>query len=205
MRFGLSLAVLGALLASAMPVHAQQQQQQQPSYVYGGSTPSAPLYNSTGNYTTQTNGGSFYNSGANLQMLPMQQMVAGKNAPSYSYRGGQGQVQPYNYNSAGMLDPSMMGSLSPEQARMARDQRNANAAAYQQQYLEQLRQRDMNNPYAVQQQDPNMMNGASQYQGAQFSQLYANSDQPKPQVKRKVLYNQLNNPLVEPPKLFNTD
>lgn len=210
MRFGLSVAVLSLVLVSGLPAQAQQQQQQQSSYVYGGgSTNSGPVYNSTvGSAARQTTGNvSIYNSGNALQMLPMQQMAAGQNAPSYTYGHQKQNAQPYtNYNSGPMaLNPNAIGSLSADQARMIREQRNMQANAYQEQYMEQLRQRDLNNPYLnqPQQQQLQAMNGASQYQGAQFSQLYANSGQPKPVVKPKVLYNELNNPLVEPPRLFN--
>lgn len=201
MRFGLPLAVLGFVLASGMsPCFAQTQQQQQQSYVYGGANNNGmPLYNSAQNYRSDTTAGSIYNTGQNLQLLPMQQMVAGKDAPSYAYGGSQ-KNQPYGFNNNGMLDPTAMGGLSPEQARMIRDQRDARAAAYQQQYLESLQRNPQVGPYT-----PGQEMAGSQYQGSQFSQLYAQNGQPKPPVKRKVLYNQLNNPLVDPPRLFNPD
>lgn len=206
MRFCLSVAVFVSVLASGFPVQAQQQQQQRSSYVYSGNYGSgAPVYNGAQGAASGA-GTSLYNSGTNLQLLPMQRMIAGQNAPSYTYRGQNQGTQPYtNYNAGPLsLDPSAIGSLTPEQAQLIREQRNAQANAYQQQYLEQLRQRDLNNPYLLQQQEQ-MMNGSSQYQGSQFSQLYANAGQKKPQVKRKVIYNELNNPLVEPPRLFNPD
>lgn len=210
MRFGLSVAVLSLVLVSGLPAHAQQQQQQQQSYVYGGgNTNSAPVYNSTfgAGGGAATGSPSIYNSGSSLQMLPMQQMTAGQNAPSYTYRNQGQNAQPYtNYNTGPMaLNPNAIGSLTADQARMIREQRNLQANAYQEQYMEQLRQRDLNNPYLNPnaQQQQQAMNGASQYQGAQFSQLYANSGQPRPVAKPKVLYNELNDPLVEPPRLFN--
>lgn len=211
MRFGMSAAVLAFVLAYGPPAHAQQQQQQS-SYVYGGgNTNSVPLYNGVAGSAVRQNAGtaSIYNSGTSLQMLPMQQMTSGQPASSYTYNHQRQNAQPYtNYNTGPMvLNPNAMGSLSADQARMIREQRNAQANAYQEQYLEQLRQRDMNNPYLntpqQQQQMQQLANGASPYQGVQFSQLYADSGQRKPVAKPKVLYNELNNPLVEPPRLFN--
>ena len=199
MRYTLSLAVLGFVLGAGVPAFAQQQQQQ-PSYVYQGQQQdTAPIYNNLGAYRDNMANSQYYNSGANLRMLPMQQMIAGQNAPSYAFGNRQQQQQNGIYNNGGgFLDGSVMGGISPEQANAIRAQRNANAAAYQQQYLENARQRQQME-YAQQQ---NM--AGSQYQGAQFNQLYAENAEPKP-VKKKVIYNQLNNPLVEPPRLFNPD
>lgn len=200
MRFGLALMVLGLVAGiSALPAFAQQQQQQQQLYQYNGGYTNPTLYNSPGNYTQQSDGGSIYNSGANLQMLPMQQMTAGKNAPSYTY-GGQKNASMYNYGSMSGLDPNAAGALSPDQARAIRAQRDAQAQTYQQQYMQTLQQQQ--NPYAQQAQQ--MMSAGSQYQGSSFGALYADSDQQKP-TKKKVIYKQLNNPLVEPPRLFNID
>jgi len=208
MRFGLSVAVVALMLASGLPAHAQQNQQQT-SYVYGGTANTAPVYNSNvGSVSSGTGTTSIYNSGSALQMLPMQRMIAGQNAPSYTYGNQRQGTQPYTNYSMGTLDPNAIGSLTADQARMIREQRNAQANAYQQQYMEQLRQRDLNNPYLNPtspelQQMQQQLAGASQYQGGQFAPLYANSGQQKPTVKRKVIYNELNNPLVDPPRLFN--
>ncbi len=207
MRLVLFMTVFGVSLGGlCLPVMAQVQQQQQQGYVYNGgyNNGGMPLYNAAPSYQSQTTGNSFYNSGANLQMLPMQQMTAGKNAPSYSF-GGNRSNQPYAFNPYnGGLDPTAGGALTPDQARAIRAQRNAQAAAYQQEYLDSLRQRDMNNPYAQQQLLDQPVAG-SMYQGGQFSQLYNENNQPTIPVKRKVLYKQLKNPLVEPPRLFNPD
>lgn len=200
MRTILSLAILG-ILAGAVPAFAQQQQQQS-SYTYGSQRNNNPVYNSFSDYQDNPNrdglySQNVYNSGANRQILPLDQMVAGRNAPSYAYGGNQQRTQANLYGNGGGFG-NMSGALSPDQARQLRSQRDANAQAYQQQYMDSLRQQQQNNPY------PNPQMAGSQYQGSQFEQLYAENDEPKP-VKRKVLYKQLKNPLKEPPRLFNTD
>lgn len=197
MRLGLSLAVLGILLGGAATPALAQNQQQQQGYAYSGNYDyNVPVYNGNSNYSAQTGGNPYFNSGSNLQMLNMQAMVAGKNAPSYNYGGSDS--QPYTMGGFG----NRPGGLSPQEAQAIRAQRDQKAAMYQQQYLESLRQQNMNNPYA---NVGNQPMAGSQYQGSQFSQLYAENNQPKKPVKRKVLYNQMNNPLVEPPRLFNPD
>ena len=199
MRYILSLAVLGLVAGAGAPAFAQQQQQQPQSYVYGGQQQNNnSIYNSLGNYRDDINAGAFYNNGANLQMLPMNQMIAGRDAPSYAFGNRQQNQQAGLYGNNGGFG-NAMGGLSPDQARQIRAQRDANAQAYQQQYMDSMQQQQMqNNPYAQQ----NM--AGSQYQGSQFSQLYAENAEPKP-VKKKVIYNELNNPLKEPPRLFNPD
>lgn len=195
MRFLLSLAVLGMVMGAGAPAFAQSTEGQ-PGYVYGGNYGNTPLYNS-GGYRGSSTDMSLYNSGANLQMLPLPNQdatVAGKNAPSYSYNhsaAGQPDYSNQQYNSGAL------GGLSPEQARGLRMQREANAQAYQQQYLANQRQKQGANPYA-----PNN-NGASQYQGAQFNQLYNANQQNKPAVKKKYLYKKPADPLTVPPPLFN--
>jgi hypothetical protein len=199
MRYILSLAVLGLAVGAGAPAFAQQQQGQQPSYVYQGQQQqnNNPVFNNLGTYRENINNNPYYNSGANLQMLPMQQMVAGKNGPSYAFGNRQEQQQNSLYGDGGF--GGGVGGISPQQANALRAQRNANAAAYQQQYFNSVNQREAQQ-YAQQQQG---MTG-SQYQGAQFNQLYTDNQQPKP-VKKKVIYNELNNPLKEPPRLFNPD
>ena len=202
MRYILSLAVLGMVAGAGAPAFAQQQQAQQPSYTYQGQQQNTnPVFNNLGTYRGDVNNSQFYNSGANLQMLPMQQMIAGQNAPSYAFGNRQQKQQAGLYNNGGgFLDGGAIGGISPDQANAIRAQRNANAAAYQQQYFESVNQREAQQ-YAQQQQG---MTG-SQYQGSQFNQLYTDNQQPKAAVKKKVIYNELNNPLKEPPRLFNPD
>jgi hypothetical protein len=198
MRLKLSVAVLGLLMAGSLPALAQTNaQQQQPNAYYA---PSAPVYN-TGNsvpYYSQQNGTTpIYNNNPNTPTLPMNQMIAGKNAPSYNYNANQA----YSFNDPTSLAGASLGSLSPEQANMVRAQRDANAQAYQQAYQQQLQ--DQQN-----QQQQMQQSGASQYQGGQFAQLYANAtgQQQKPvSTKKRVIYKEMNNPLVAPPRLFNTD
>lgn len=200
MRYILSLAVLGLAVGAGAPAYAQQQQAQQPSYVYQGQQQNTnPVYNNLGTYRPNTTNSPYFNSAANLQMLPMQQMIAGKNAPSYAYGGRQEQQQNGLFGGDGGFLGGGMGGISPEQANAIRAQRNANAAAYQQQYFDSVNQREAQQ-YA--QQQAGMV--GSQYQGSQFNQLYTDNQQPKP-VKKKVIYNELNNPLKEPPRLFNPD
>lgn len=199
MRYILSLAVLGLAVSAGVPAFAQQQQQQ-PSYTYQSQQQNTnPIFNNLGTYRDNINNNPYYNSGANLQMLPMQQMIAGKNAPSYAFGNRQQQQQANLYNNGGGFLDGAMGGISPEQANAIRAQRNANAAAYQQQYFESVNQREAQQ-YAQQQQGM----AGSQYQGSQFNQLYTDNQQPRP-VKKKVIYNELNNPLKEPPRLFNPD
>ncbi len=181
MRLKLSLAVIGLLLAGSAPALAQNEQN---SNYYGSAAPTyaAP----TGNYSTN---GVVYNSGS-VTPLPMQQMIAGKNAPSYNY----GTAQPYN---SGYSGNTSIGSLTPEQAAAQRAQRDAQAQAYQQQYMASIQQQSMQPNAAT----PNQQQGA-------FAQMYNNmtgGQEQQPPVKKRVVYNGRPSPLVEPPRLFKTD
>jgi len=193
MRLKLSLAVMGLLLAGTAPALAQNTQtQQQGGYGYTAT----PVYNTrTGGtyYVPQGNGAApVYNNGNNVPLLPMQQMIAGKNAPSYSYGN---QPQPYNNFGTpaanGYAPTQMQGGMLP---------RDMSAFQPVQGFVPAM-------PGYQQQQQP-QNNGASMYQGNAFSQLYANAtgDQQKPApTKKRVVYKQMNNPLTEPPRLFNPD
>lgn len=180
MRLKLSVAVVGFLLAGGVCAHAQAPQTSYYSNAtnpaYGGQQP-APV--------------PFYNNGANAQPFSMEQMIAGKNAPSYNY-GNNGAQQPYGFNNGANMD--MSGSLSPAQVEMLRAQRNAAAQNFEAQYLANMQQQMG-------------ANGASQYQGNAFSQLYnkaTEDDEPAPK-KRRVVYKEKNNPLITPPRLFDPD
>ncbi len=187
----LSFAVLGAVLSS--PVMAQTSgTSTQPSYM-------VPMYvspNGTQAYGSQGGAVPMYN--PNAQPMPMRQMIAGKNAPSYNYNN-----QAYTgYNSSGspLSNVTSMGSLSPQQMQYVQQQQTAQALAYQNEYLASLQQ-DQGQAQPVQQQ---AASNSSKYQGKAFSGLY-NSNQQKKPSKRKVIYKEMNNPLQTPPRLFNPD
>ncbi|PZQ45263.1 MAG: hypothetical protein DI551_07920 [Micavibrio aeruginosavorus] len=163
-------------------------------YTYTGTgTGYAPIYNGQ-TRSSSTTGNTVYNSG-NVKTLPMQQMIAGKNAPSYNYNQN---VNPYGFG-AGTTSGSI-GVMTPEQASMQRAQRDAQAQAYQQQYLQSLQQQRM-------QQNGMVPTGLEGYQNGQYGgqQYYGNNMyQQQAPKKKKVIYKQMNNPLTEPSKLFNS-
>lgn len=176
MRLKLSLTVLGILVGAALPAQAQQAQM-----------PAG--YNAGYQYQAQTTASSpFYNSGTGVQpYYGGQQNTSSYNSNAvspYSFNGG--------YNSNPMTGVTSIGAMTPEQAAYVRAQRDAAAQAYQQQYFGSL-----------QQQVPG---GATNQVGAynQMNPFYPGQDQKKP-TKRRVVYNQKNNPLSAPPRLFNPD
>ncbi len=175
-------AILGVTLAIAIPAFAQTNAQNTQTYN------AQPVYNAA----------PVYNSGANVQPYSMQQAIAGKNAPSYNYNPN---PQPYNFNATGNQNAygsNAFGAMTPEQATMLRAQRDAQAQAYQAQYMEQLRAQQQGGVYS----------NSSAYQGNAFSQLYnsfGQKDEEKVPTKRRVVYREKNNPLIEPPRLFNPD
>ena len=182
MRIRLSIAVLGLSMAGIVPAMAQNNVQTGQTYY------NAPIYNAPQGYSQTQGNVPIYNSG-NVQPLPMQQMIAGQNAPSYNYNT----VQPYGTNNSNTYG----GAITPEQANAIRASRNAQAQAYEAQYMQQLQQQ-------AQGIAPN--NNSSAYQGNAFSQLYNREDDAdKVPTKRRVVYNERNNPLITPPRLFNPD
>ena len=197
MRFKLIAALIACSIAT--PALAQQVTQQNPVYV--------PMYNTSNTapvYYQQTPSGAVpvYNNVANTPTLPLNQMVAGKNAPSYVSR--QNQIQPYGMNQGGNWYGGA-GAMSPQQEAQLQAQIQANqqaaaqqaAAAQQQQYMNSLQQQQ-----TVQQIQSLSQNGfpnLGALQGGPFS------NQPQGPVKRKVVYRELNNPLREPQRLFNPD
>lgn len=199
MRWKFPVAVLGFLMMAG--VHAQAQTQDN-------------LY-----YNPQSSGGvPIYNNGTNAQPFPMEQVVAGRNAPSYDYNP----VKPYG------VDTGAGNSLTSDQIEMLRAQRNAAAQNFEAQYLASLQQQRMGQFGQV----PQMgqlgqagpigqlgggqlgqlgqlgMNAASQLPGNPFGQLYGgmteNGEKQAPR-KRKVVYKEKNNPLIIPPRLFDPD
>lgn len=200
MRHSLFTVLLGIAACAALPAAAQNNnnnnngtytnwQQQQPVYA-------VPMYvapNSQQMYSAQgANGIPVYNN--NAQPLPVEQLVAGKNAPSYNFNNN----AYTGFGSNSLANVSSIGSLSPEQASALRAQRDAQAAAYERDYLAQLTQSGTGGAAS---------GGSSAYQGSAFSNLYTgNQDQTqKPPVKRRVVYNERNNPLTTPPRLFSID
>ncbi len=195
MRFKLSLAVIGLLLAGTAPTLAQNTQTQQGGYGYSA----APVYNTgtgTAYYVPQNNGTApVYNNGSNVPLLPMQQMIAGKNAPSYSYGN-----QPQPYNNFGTPATNGYAATPMNQIQGGALPRDMSAFQPVQGFVPVMP--------GYQQQQQLQNNGASMYQGNAFSQLYANAtgQQEKPvPTKKRVIYRQLNNPLTEPPRLFSLD
>jgi len=195
MRYRLFPALLGFAVCAALPAAAQDntqtnwQQQQQPVYA-------VPMYlspNGSQQYNTQ-GGVPVYNN--NAQPLPVEQLIAGKNAPSYNYNNNA-------YTGFGGSNPlsnvTSIGSLTPQQEAMVRAQRDAQAAAYQRDYLAGLGQQGTT-PVPT-------STGSSGYQGEAFSQLYNGIGQEQQQapVRRRVVYREKNNPLTTPPRLFSID
>lgn len=135
----------------------------------------------------------FYNNTA--QPLPMDQLVAGKNAPSYNYRNN---TQPYNLSPQRGGDGTMTGAQF-EQLRSGRDQR---AQQYENEYLQRLADRDA------------ALNGSGQG-AAGTAQGYLNNaqslyngngqKQDQPKRKKRLVYREDANPLATPPRLFDPD
>ena len=192
MRLILSLAVLGMVVSATVPALAQNTTTTTNNQGYVPSAPVVyvPMYNSAGTtyYNPGTAGAPVYNNNPTTAPLPMEQMVAGKNAPSYTSRNNNA----YTGFGADPLANADLSSLSPEQSQMIRAQREAIAQKAQAEYLASLQQGQggVISPYT---------------QGA--AQMYNQFNQPQQQapVQRRVLYKQLNNPLVTPPRLFNPD
>lgn len=203
MRLIVSLVVLGLAVSASAPAMAQQTTTTTSGYGYmqpNGFVPqqpvyTSPVYNQTSNSYYQPNktGTPVYNNSSSARPLPLQQMVAGKNAPSYSYGGNQAYSQ-YGSDPLANMD---IASMSPEQARLVRAQRNARAQQAQADYLASLQ---------GQQPPGGMVTNNSSYaqtSGQIYNQLVA-PEKEKPK-QRRVVYNEKNNPLVTPPRLFNPD
>ncbi|PZO80894.1 MAG: hypothetical protein DI626_11140 [Micavibrio aeruginosavorus] len=167
-----------------------------------------PNYNTgtgTTYYTPSQNGGGapVYNNGANVQPFPMQQMIAGRNAPSYNFNNGNQAYTGFGTNSNPMSGVTSIGSLTPQQdAYLRAQQQSQNSGSFGQ---------FGNNTYQQQyyQQQPN---GNAQNQGGAFSGFYNNGNSPfgttptaGVPTQKRVVYKERNNPLVDPPRLFNPD
>jgi hypothetical protein len=143
---------------------------------------------STGNvgYAPQGTTGAvpFYNNTA--QPLPMDQMIAGKNAPSYSYRN---EIKPYNLGNQSSGD----GTMSAEDFMRARSSRDQRAQQYENEYLQRLAARDA------------ALNGNSQASAGQGYSASSSIQQAQPKRKKRLVYREDANPLAAPPLLFNPD
>lgn len=187
MRLLASLAVLGIMVAASAPAWAQNNQTTQ---TYTSRTNSAPMYNG---------GNVYYNNNGNVPVynntgrpLPMEQLVAGKNAPSYTspgnaYTGFSG----YTSNPLQNMNPAAM---TPEQSRLISAQREAMQADYLTN-LQRL-QEDLNRQALATQQQ--------KAYGTPYNQYGGQVQQTAP-VQRRVVYKEKNNPLSTPPRLFNPD
>lgn len=178
LKHTLIIAAGFAVLAPS-PSHAQNNVQ----YV--------PMYNNTATGQTAYNGQSqggypVYNSN-NTQPLPLQQMIAGKNAPSYNFSN---QPKPYNFQTG----PNI---YQPQPAMTPAEQQ---AAAYQQQLMQQQQQQQgvqQQQQYYNQQQQAsnNVLNGGP----------FGSTPDAQVPVRRKVLYKEMNNPLKTPARLFDPE
>lgn len=139
----------------------------------------------------------YYATGANVpvynnaaQPLPMEQLIAGKNAPSYNYNAP---VQPYNLGgtTAGGSTNMSGAPLSPAQVAQMRANRNAQAQQYEQQYLQQA------------QQQISGVSAPEGYMGNPYSAAYG-QQQIRP-TKKRLLYKERDDLMPVPPRLFNPD
>lgn len=149
----------------------------------------------TGGYygTPQTATIPLYNMQA--QPLPLNQMVAGQNAPSYNYGGSQ--TQPYNFGttSSGSGNGFYMpeGTLTPQQEAML---------------AEQLAQQELLYNQQMQMNTQGQGSLAAQLNALNQSPFFNQNNQQEQQgqrVVKRVVRNALNDPLRPPPRLFNPD
>lgn len=174
MRIILSVAIAGIILGVNVPAMADTDTQSSQGYVPSQSAPAPSLYN------------------AGPTAKPY---VAGKNAPSYSYNTN---AKPFGFDANGEGN-STVGSITPEQAIAMRAQRDAQAQAYEKQYLENLqKQRAAGSGYLPPE-------AAAVYQtGADGVRRLVMPEEEKPAPKkRRVVKREQDNPLSTPPRLFN--
>ncbi len=186
MKAGLTaLSVMGAVISLDLsPAQAQTN-----NTLYNTTT---GYNNYSSAYGTSPTGIPLYN--GNAQPLPMQQMIAGRNAPSYNYGGSNA------YTGAGTTS----GILSAADAEAIRQQRDMLAQQYQQQYMASLQQGNPNGQYyqqGQQQQPYGQMTQINPLTG----QPYAYGQQPQKRVVQRVIYKERNNLSPTPQRLFNPD
>jgi hypothetical protein len=189
MRLFVSLAVLGLAFA-AMPAMAQQTTTQ-PQVVY------TPMYNPSPNsyYQPGVGGSPVYNNGS-AQPYAMNQMIAGKNAPSYNYNRSNAYTG--FTNTGDPLAGADLANLTPEQSRYIEQQRLYRVQQEQQAFLQQQQaQLQQQQAWQQSQQQINTMQNLNQG----YNPL-AQQEQPR---QRRVIYKERNNPLVTPQRLFNPD
>lgn len=143
-------------------------------------------------YYPNTNNVPVYNSGASP--LPMDQLIAGRNAPSYDYNSGPN-IQPYNNMGGSMSGQNAGAPLTPAQVAQMRANRDAQAQQYEQQYMQQVAQQAQN---AV---------SADGYLGQAYNSVYGQPQQQQQQrpTKKRLLYKENDGLMPIPPRLFNPD
>lgn len=189
MRFSHVLAMAGFVLCSVSGIAMAQQQQQQTT----GPVVYVPQSGYVG-YAPTNNGVPFYNNTANP--LPMDQLVAGKNAPSYNYKG----TKPYN------LAPGNYGSgdtMTEDQFYQSRADRDTRAQQYQNEYLQRLAERDAAAGGYGQQAAASAQNSYSNVQTRYNNIVNPQANQPK--KKKRLVYRKDADPLMAPPRLFDPD
>lgn len=172
MRFGSFLVVAGLTLCGMAGAAVAQT----PLYI--------PMTSQQGYGTTQSGNVPVYN---NLgSPLPMDQMIAGKNAPSYNYNA----PKPYN------LNPTTYGNgvLTADQVARARAERNARAQQYAQEYMQQATESQYG------QQAQQAMGGVANAYGN-----YMEPQQTQKPKKKRLVYREQDEILQTPPRLFNID
>ena len=194
MRVGLILVGL-MIAAVASPAFAQNNAGAQSPY--GATTMIQPyaapqLFVAPGGAPTAN---PYFNTQA--QPMPMEQMVAGRNAPSYDFGGNTNAFTGFGggANTGGYVSN---GIMTPEQAQLFNRQREAAALAAQNEYLANLQQQAQ-----MQQQQQQMVAPMTQQQN--FSAPFFGGQQQAAPVQRRVVYRERNNPLATPPRLFNPD
>jgi hypothetical protein len=187
MRLFVSFAILG-LAVAAMPAMAQQTTTQ-PQVVY-----SVPMYNSSPNsyYQPGVGGSPIYNNGS-AQPYAMNQMIAGKNAPSYNFSNNTAYTG--FTNTGNPLAGADLANLTPEQSRYIEQQRLYRVQQEQQAFLQQQQAQQQQQAW----QQPQMNTTQNLNQG--YNPFM---EQEKPR-QRRVVYKERNNPLVTPPRLFDPD
>lgn len=173
MRLGSTILVAGLAVLTAGSAQAQTS--------YQATTPSTG-YVYTGNQNTAS---PIYNT--NSQPLPMQQMIKGKNSPSYNFKGSS---QPYNF---GTRDDKS-GPMTVEEADRIRAMRDAQAAEYEKNLVARIN---------AQNAAPNGQAGTNGY--GDLRQFLPGAQQPQPQRKKRLVYREDADPLRIPPRLFNPD